>query len=385
MYGTNEPNIVGNELKYIKKSIERNEIAIGKYHKLFEKKISKELNSKFSLLCSSGTSALHIALKCLSIKYNQEVIVPSFTFIATINSIIYNQASPIFMDCDDNCNLDVDKVIRFLKENTYQKNNKCINKSSKKVIHSIIVVHVWGGPANIEPIIKICKKKNIKIIEDASESLYSKYNKGKIKNKFTGTIGDIGCLSFNGNKIITSAGGGAILTSNLKLYKRAKYLINQAMDDSFKYIHNDIGYNYRMSNINAAIGLAQFENIEKFIKQKKNNFNEYQKLFYNYKNLKILNFPNYASNNYWQTMLLIKMKNYKKIIDKISSDLNKINYSIRRAWHPCHLQKPYKKFQKYEINKTVYLAERLICLPSSSFLKKNTINKIAKKILKSFK
>ena len=254
MHGTNEPNIIGNELKYIKESLKKNEIAIGQYHSLFEKKISEKLKSKYSLLCSSGTSALHIALKCLSIKKKQEVIVPSFTFIATVNSIIYNQASPIFMDCDDTCNIDTFKVINFLKKHI-SKNGKCINKT-KKVIHSLIIVHVWGGPANIEAIIDICRK-NIKIIEDASESLFSKYNNGKLKNRYTGTIGDIGCLSFNGNKIITSA-GGAILTSNLELYKRAKYLINQAMDDPFKYLH-DIGYNYRLSNINAAIGLAQFE------------------------------------------------------------------------------------------------------------------------------
>ena len=383
MHGTNEPNIIGNELKYIKESLKKNEIAIGQYHSLFEKKISEKLKSKYSLLCSSGTSALHIALKCLSIKKKQEVIVPSFTFIATVNSIIYNQASPIFMDCDDTCNIDTFKVINFLKKNTFQKNGKCINKTSKKVIHSLIIVHVWGGPANIEAIIDICRKKNIKIIEDASESLFSKYNNGKLKNRYTGTIGDIGCLSFNGNKIITSAGGGAILTSNLELYKRAKYLINQAMDDPFKYLHNDIGYNYRLSNINAAIGLAQFENIKKFIKQKKIIFSQYRKILSKNKNIKILNFPINSSNNYWQSNLLIKTKNYENIIHKISNNLNKINYSIRRAWHPCHLQKPFKNFQKYEINKTIYLAKRLICLPSSSFLNKKEINKIAKVILNS--
>ena len=385
MQGTNEPNITGNELKYLKDSIKKKEIAIGQYQNKFQKKISQLVKSKFTLLCSSGSAALHVSLRCLGIKKNQEVIVPTFTFIATVNSVIYNNAIPVFMDCDDYCNIDVNKVLTFLDKNTYQKNKRCINKLTNNVIHSIIVVHVWGGLVDLESLVKICKKKNIKIIEDAAESLNSYYTKGKLKNRYAGTIGDIGCLSFNGNKIITSAGGGAILTKNKKIYEKAKYLINQATDVQFNYIHNEIGYNYRLSNIHSAIGLAQLENIDKFINQKEKIHFQYKEIFSEINKVSIISFPNYCKSNYWQTNLIIHDKNYKQIIKKIKVSLEKIGYSIRQAWTPLHLQKPLLNFQKYNIKNSKKIADRLICLPNSSFLKKTEITKISKNIMYNLK
>ncbi len=326
MLGVNEPYISGKEIKYLKESIKSNELSIGKFKGKFENKIKQYCKSKYVSLCSSGTSAIQVALHTLGIKKNDEVIVPTFTFIATINAVIYNQGIPVFMDCDDNCNLDINKFKKFIFENTFKKGNNIFNKKTKRRIFAVIPVHVWGGLVDLSQITEVCRKNNLKIIEDAAESLGSKYKIKKLKNRSSGTIGDIGCLSFNGNKIITSAGGGAILTKSKEHHKKANYLINQATDKQFNYIHNNIGYNFRMSNINAAIGLAQLEKINFYIKKKKLINKFYKEFFKNSKHFKINEFPKYSNNNYWQTTMIINSKNPKLIIKKIRSSLIKYGF-----------------------------------------------------------
>ena len=264
------PNLKGNEKKYLKECIDTEFVSsVGKFVDLFEKKISRYTNSKYAVACTSGTAALHLSLRIIGVKSQDEVIVPTMTFIATANAIKYLNASPIFMDCDEYYNIDVKKLLNFLKFNTFFKNGYTYNKKTKKIIKAIIPVHVSGNAVNLKPILNICKKKNILIIEDAAEALGTFYIDNKKKGKHAGTIGDIGCLSFNGNKIITSGGGGMIITNNKELAKKARYLSTQATNDSINYVHNEIGYNYRLTNIQAAVGLAQLEKINLFIKKKK--------------------------------------------------------------------------------------------------------------------
>ena len=276
------PYLKFSELKYVKNCITTEWVSTsGKYLDLFETKLCEYTKSKYAVLCNSGTSALHIALKIVGIKNNDEVIVPTLTFIATINSILYNNASPIFMDSDETFNIDIKKVLEFLNTKTYTKNGHTYNSKTKKIIRAIIIVHVWGNVTNIKKLISICKLKNIKIIEDATESLGSKYKITKKKLKHAGTIGDVGCSSFNGNKIITTGAGGAIFVKNKQLKNKAQYLISQAKDNFDFFIHNQVGFNYRMPNINAAIGLSQLENIETILTKKKNIHNYYVNYFKN--------------------------------------------------------------------------------------------------------
>ena len=256
------PNLKGNELKYVSHCIKTEWISSGKYVSTFEKKISSFLRSKFAIACTNGTSALQVSLRVLGVSHGDEVIVPTITFVSPINSVIYNNATPIFMDVDNFYNLDVKKTIEFINKETIYKKKFTYNKKTGKRISAIIPVHVWGNAVDIEKLLSLCKKRNISIVEDAAQSFGTKYIKGTLKNKFTGTIGKLGCLSFNGNKTLTAGGGGMILTNNKKLAKRARYLVNQAKDDNFKYIHKDIGYNFKLTNIHAAIGLAQLERIE---------------------------------------------------------------------------------------------------------------------------
>jgi len=238
------PNLKGNEKKYLKKCISTEFVSsVGEYVNIFEKNISKFTKSKYAVACSSGTTALHLALRAISIEKDDEVIVPSMSFIATVNPVRYLNASPVFMDCDNFYNLDIYKFKQFIEKNTFFKNGFTINKKTKKKIKAVIPVHVSGNAVDLESIVNFCKKKNIKIVEDAAEALGTFYLRGKLKNKHAGIIGDIGCLSFNGNKIITSGGGGMIITNDKKLAKKCKYLSTQATNDSIIYKHDDIGYN----------------------------------------------------------------------------------------------------------------------------------------------
>ena len=272
------PNInVSKTSNLIKKCLSSNWISTsGKFVSLFEKDISSYTNAKYVVACNSGSAALQVALRVAGVKKNDEVIVPTLTFVATVNSILYNQASPIFMDSDDYFNIDINKTIEFLEKNTVVKNGYCLNKKTKKKIKAIIPVYVWGNSIDLKKLKKIADKKKIKIIEDASEALGTFKLNGKTK-KHAGLDGLVGCLSFNANKIITTGGGGAIITNNLKIAKKAFYLTTQAKSRSIEFIHNEIGYNYRLTSLPAVLGIAQLKEIKKKIKIKRSNYEYYKK------------------------------------------------------------------------------------------------------------
>ena len=371
-----KPYLIGNEKKYLYQCIKDNWITSGKFITKFEDYISNYLNINYAISCINGTSALHIALKALNVKINDEVIVPTITFIAPINSVSYNNAIPVFMDCDEYGNMDPYKIIEFIKNETFYKKKFSYNKKTKRRIFGIIIVHVFGNAANIEPIISICKKRNIKIIEDASESLGTYYTKGKLKNKFTGTIGDIGCLSFNGNKILTTGGGGMIISRGKIISNHIRYLINQAKNDSFKFIHNDIGFNYRMSNLNAAIGCAQFEKFQKNINIKNKIHNYYSKKFNKISGINLLKTPRYSYNNKWLNIVKFDNSINKIDIKKIYNSFKKHKIGVRKVWYPNHLQKPYKNFQRYNIHNANLFYKNCLCIPSGLELKIKDLNKI---------
>ena len=374
----NIPNLIGNELKYLKKCVDTNWISTaGKFVDNFEKKISKFTKTKYAIACINGTAALQISLKIAGVKPDDEVIVPSITFIAPINAIVYNNASPIFMDVDKYFNIDSKKTCEFIINNTYFKNGFSYNKKTKKKISAIIPVHVWGNAVNFKKLSFLCRKKNIKIIEDASESLGTFYKRDKFKKKHAGTIGDLGCISFNGNKIVTAGGGGIIITDSKVYAKKAHYLINQAKDDPIKFLHNEVGYNYKLTNVQAAIGLAQLENISFFLKKKKFIFNYYKSNIEPSDFFKVADTPNYSQNNYWMTML--EIKDTKKFpINKVLLKMRKNNIECRPVWHLNNKQKPYKGFETYKIQNANKKVKNSLCLPSSTSLSKEELKKIVK-------
>ncbi len=373
MINLHSPSINKDAINYLKKCVKTGWVSTGgSLVTQFEKKIENITGSKYAIACNSGTSALHLSLKLAGVQSGDEVIVPSLTFVATINAILYNSCSPIFMDSDNFYNIDEDKTIEFLRKNTIKKKNFTYNKKTRKKISAILITHVWGNAANLNKLLTECKKRKIIIVEDASESLGTRYKKN---NRHTGTLGLLGVLSFNANKIITTGSGGAILTNNAVLAKRARYLTTQAKDDHIYFVHNDIGYNYRMSNISAALGLSQIKQIKYFLKKKKLIREFYFSRLEKVKNLQLAKTPEYSKNNNWLNILKINNK-FKYSRDRLINKMIKNNIFVRPVWKLNHLQKPFKKFQQYKIKNAINLVKYSLCLPSSPSLTKRELEKI---------
>ncbi len=375
------PKLSGNEWKYVKDCLDSGWVSsAGKYVEKFELKIKEYTGSKFAVACTNGTSALQISLLLAGVKSGDEVIAPTLTFIAPINAIALTGAKPIFMDSDDYYNIDPKKTIKFIEQETEFRDGFTFNKLTSKKIVAIVPVHVWGNACWLDEMAPLCEEKNIAIIEDASESLGTKYKKGIYAGKHTGTIGKLGCISFNGNKIITTGGGGMILTEDEELARKARYLTTQAKDDPFRYIHDEIGFNMRLSNIHAAIGLAQLEQLTGFLKIKKEIHKEYTRIIQKIDGLNIAKGPDYAENNHWLNLIQINSTLYGKNLKKLLYIFEKEGIQSRPVWYLNHLQKPYKNCQIYKIVNALKLVAQSMCLPSSISLNKDDIEYIKKMI-----
>ena len=371
------PSLNGNEMQYVKECIDTEWVSsAGKYVDLFEQKITEFTGSKHAVACVNGTAAIQISLRLAGVTPGDEVIVPTLTFIASVNAITYCNAIPVFMDADKYYNIDPEKTIEFIKNETIFKNGFTYNKKTNNKITAIIPVHVWGNACWLDELIELCNKQNISIVEDACESLGTFYNNGKYKGKHTGTIGKLGCLSFNGNKIITTGGGGMILTDDESLAEKAKYLTTQAKDDPIRYIHDEIGYNFRLTNIQAALGVAQLEQLPEILKRKKEIYDFYQSTIENIDGFSLSNPPDYADNNHWLNLLQIDSNNYGEGRESLMNRLEKNGIQTRPAWKLNHEQKPYKNCQHYKIENAKKLVEKSLCLPSSSNLTNENLNKI---------
>lgn len=371
------PHIAGNEWKYIKDCLDTGWVSsVGAYVSRFEEEICRYTGAKYAIACVNGTAALQTALKVAGMQPGEEVIVPTVTFIAPVNVVRYLDAHPVFMDCDDYYNLDIEKTIEFIKNEAIFKNGITINKSTDRRISAIIPVHVFGNAVDMESLLEFCRKRNIKIIEDATESLGTFYLKGPLKGSHTGTIGDIGCYSFNGNKIITTGGGGMIVTNNAEYAERARYLTTQAKDDPVHFIHNDIGYNFRLTNIQAAMGVAQLEQLPEYIKIKKRNYIHYKEQIDAIPGFHMAKTPDYADCNHWFYALQIEKDMYGKGRDKLMNMLTRKDIQTRPLWYLNHLQKPYRNCRTYRIEKAIKLWEKTLNLPCSINLDKSDIEVI---------
>ena len=349
------PTLNGKEIKYLEKAINSNWIApLGPYVDKFEKKICNYVGIKSSVALSSGTAALHLAMHILGVKKNDFVFCSDLTFVASANAIKYLQAKPVFIDSD------------------FSSWNMC-PKSLKKAFlkykpKAVVVTDIYGQSADYKSISSICKENNTPIIEDAAESLGAEYS-----GKKCGYFGDMSALSFNGNKIITTSGGGMLLSNKKAYIAKAKKLSSQAREKKIYYDHKEIGYNYRLSNILAALGVAQFRTLDKSVAKKRKIFQNYKKLMKNVKSAEFMpEIQNGRSTN-WLSVLLIKNKRFSDILNIIDF-LNKKNIECRPIWKPMHLQPLYKK-ETFISNQSKpvseYLFEHGLCLPSGLSLSKN--------------
>jgi len=376
-----EPSISGNEWSYVKECLDTGWVSsAGKYVNLFEERVSQYTGSKFAVACVNGTSALQISMKLLGVQPGDEVLVPSLTFIAPVNAVHYNGGKPVFMDADEYYNLDSEKTLDFINKETVFKGGFTYNKRTNSRIKAIIPVHVFGNALWLDELFQICEERNIVIVEDACESLGTFYNKGKYKGKHTGAIGKLGCLSFNGNKIITTGGGGMILTDDEKLAEKAKYLTTQAKDDAIRYFHDEIGYNFRLTNIQAALGVAQLEQLPAILNKKKEIHDFYKTAIGEINGLSISIVPEYADNNHWLNLLQIDSDIYGEDREKLMIRLEENSIQTRPVWALNHEQKPYEDCQYYKIENAKKLVENSLCLPSSSNITNENLNKIVSQL-----
>lgn len=375
------PEIRGNEWKYIKECLDTKWVSsVGKYVETFEERFAEYIESRYAIAVVNGTSAIHTALMSTGITNNDEVIVPTLTFVGTVNPIRYCGARPIFIDSESNTwNISSEKIIKFIEKNTIydESTGKLINRSSKNQIKAILPVHLYGYPTDMDHILEIARRYNLIVIEDATEALGSKY-----KGINVGKLGDIGCFSFNGNKLITTGSGGMIVTDNEQYAKKAKYLTTQARDDEKEYIHNEIGYNYRLSNLQSAIGVAQLEMIDEFIEIKRRNAMYYTELLKDVKGISTCIETPAVFNCFWMYSILVKKDEYCLSKNDLLRILENHQIQARSFFKPIHTLLPYQKFYSENIVVANELYEQGINLPSSVGIKKEEIERVVDVIKK---
>ncbi len=334
-----------------------------------EKAVSGYLHVPAAAACQSGTAGLHLSLLTLGIRTGEEVLVPTLTFIAAVNPVRYVGAEPVFMDCDDTLTIDPEKLREFCEQECVFDGDILINKTSRRKISAVIVVHVFGNLADMERIMELAGRYHLKVIEDATEALGSRFREGLYRGRFAGSIGDLGVFSFNGNKIITTGGGGMVISRDPVLAERSRFLSTQAKKDAVYFVHEEVGYNYRMTNLQAALGLAQLEQLEGFIKTKKKNYDLYRE-----QGIELLPFRTGIRSNYWFYSYLSSHR------DGLIRYLEQKRIQSRPIWKLIHTLKPYRQNQAYRIEKSAWYYERVVNIPCSSNLDAEDVIQVAEQI-----
>jgi perosamine synthetase len=369
-----EPAIIGNEWEYIKECLDTGWVSsVGNYVNRFEEMVAGYVGCKYGIAVVNGTVALHLSLVACEVRSGDEVIVPSLTFVATANVVKYCGAEPVFIDCcHDTLCLDVEKLKLFLEMECEQNDDGfTYNRTSGRRVKAIMPVHVFGHPVEMEALLELCKLYNIDIIEDATESLGSEY-----KDQKTGSFGKLACLSFNGNKIITSGGGGMVVTNDGCLAEKVKHLSTQAKTDSIEYDHDEIGYNYRLTNIQAAMGVAQMEGLDKFVEIKRKNAFRYQNLFSNINSIEFLWEKPWVKSNFWFYTIKVSTFHKKSLIDYLLSK----NIQVRPMWKPIHILPMYKDCQTFRVESALNIYDTALNLPCSIGIKMEEIEFTVEKI-----
>ncbi len=370
------PNISGNEWKYIKECLDTNWVSsVGSYVKKFEEMVAEFSGAKYAVATSNGTTALHVGLQVAGIKRDDYVLVSNITFVASVNSITYLGAEPMLVDVyPDTWEMDLDVLETFLEKETKIIKGQCIHKKSKRRIKAIMPVHILGNMCDVDKLVKLAKKFRITIVEDATEALGSYY-----KGKHAGTFGKIGCLSFNGNKIITTGGGGVMITDDEKLAKLAKHLTTQAKSSPLEYVHDAIGYNFRLVNILAAMGVAQMEQLPKFLKRKKVIVERYKGAFSGIKEIVFQELTDHVTANNW--LFTIQVPDKRRLLEHLRNN----EIESRPLWVPMNKLPMYKKnifVSNKNVSKKIY--DRCVSLPSSSGITDKELDRVIATVKKFF-
>ncbi|WP_051392415.1 LegC family aminotransferase [Kurthia huakuii] len=355
-----EPTFNEKELEYVTDCVKTGWVSsVGAYVTRFEEDLAKMVGVKRAVAVVNGTAALHIALKVVGVQPNEEVLMPALTFIATANAISYAGAVPHFVDVSESTlGLDPLKLDSYLAKIAVKQNGVLINKETGRVIRAVVPMHTFGHPVELDELITVCEKYNLTLVEDAAESLGSYY-----KGKHTGSFGKVNAMSFNGNKIATTGGGGAILTDDEALADYAKHLTTTAkVPHKWEYVHDEIGYNYRMPNINAALGCAQLEKVNEFVESKRQLTTFYKKLVQELPGVHLFEEPRDTKSNYWLQTLLLDASIER---DEVLAYLNDNGVMSRPIWQPMHYLEMYKDCPRGDLAVVENLNKRIVNVPST--------------------
>ena len=360
-----EPSFTGNEWLYLKECLDSTFVSsVGKFVDRFEAELATFTGAKHAVAVVNGTAALHIALKLAGVKAGDEVLIPALTFVATANAVTYCDATPHLIDCEARTlGVDVEKLRDYLINHTEQRAGQCVNRVTGRVIRALVPMHTFGHPVELDELLAVVHDFNLALVEDAAESLGSYYH-----GQHTGTFGLMGTLSFNGNKTITTGGGGAILTNDISLARHAKHLTTTAkMQHAWEYRHDEIGYNYRMPNLNAALGCAQLEQLPMMLAAKRELFKRYQSAFAPVRGAKLMVEPEQCQSNYWLQTLLLDADQVKQR-DLVLETTNDAGFMTRPAWILMQELTPFKDCPRMDLAGAQSLSQRLINIPSSAGL-----------------
>jgi perosamine synthetase len=364
-----EPSFNGNEWLYLKECLDSTYVSsVGKYVDRFEQELADFVGVKRAVAVVNGTAALHIALRLAGVSPGDEVLVPALTFVATANAVTYCGATSHFVDSEERTlGMNARKLREHLAHQTEQRQGFCVNSHTGRVIRAMVPMHTYGHPADIDGLLAVASEFNITLVEDAAESLGSYYH-----GKHTGTFGQTGVLSFNGNKTITTGGGGAILTNDEKLADHAKHLTTTAkLPHAWEFKHNEIGYNYRLPNLNAALGCAQLEQLPKILTAKRNLFERYHEVFRSIQGVSLISEPESCRSNYWLQTLVLRDDSIEQR-DALLKVTNEARIMTRPAWTLLNELDPYKLCPSMNLDVAQSLSRRLINIPSSSGLGENS-------------
>lgn len=375
------PNFEGNEKKYVDDALEQGWVSTGgAYITKLEKDLAEFLHTKNVAACQSGTSALHLSLVEAGVMPGDVVLVPPLTFIAAVNPVKYQFATPVFIDCDDSFCMDPVKLRTFCETQCDFRNEVLSYKGNR--VKAVVVVHVFGNMADMESIMEIAARFQLKVIEDATEALGTRYTTGRFAGKYAGTIGDFGAFSFNGNKIITTGGGGAVTANDPKAVDHIRFLSTQAKTDPHYYIHDEVGYNYRMTNLQAALGVAQMEELPEFILRKLRNYEQYKREFEGFEYGTLMPFREGTDSNKWFYSLKIDRTRIKASMREIIIALHEKGIETRAIWGLINEQKPYEGEETWQLEKAPYYASRILNIPSSTQITSDEIRYVAEEVKK---
>lgn len=359
-----EPLFIGNEWNYVKECLDTGWVSsVGKYVDLFEEKLAEFTGVRKAVAVVNGTAALHIALLLADVQEGDEVLMPTLTFIATANAVSYCGAVPHFIDTDERLGIDISKLELHLHQTAEMKNGECYNKRTGRRIKAIVPMHTFGHPVDVDPLLQLCNDYKLGMIEDAAESLGSYY-----KGRHTGHWGKVSAVSFNGNKIITTGGGGAILTNDESLGDLAKHLTTTAkIPHRWDFVHDRIGYNYRLPNLNAALGCAQMEKLPEYLAKKRRLFEQYEMNLKALEGITLLKEPSFAKSNYWLNTIILN-KSDMRVRNEILTATNDAGIMSRPVWTLMHKLPMFADCPKMDLSAADDMEMRVINIPSSVIL-----------------